>query len=168
VAEEAQRSRAQTESGTYRAVAANKATQGQIAAYTGRLASGLSRDRKAVGVVVAINGRVTGADLFADPHLFRQQTPKLLKSYALDAIQAKSGAGPKKAPSRSEAQRLLIDADRGEQRTTARTGSTVNVETENSSTVVFDAAAPAWPAAPAGPGDRSGKADPAHRNIYRK
>jgi hypothetical protein len=39
-----------------------------------------------VGAVVAIDGKVQLADVFASPSLFRQYWPKLLKSYELEAI----------------------------------------------------------------------------------
>ena len=166
VAQEAARTRSQTQSGTYRAVAANYSMQQQIAAYTKSLGSRLAKDRRALGLVVAINGKVTAADLFADPHLFQQQLPKILKSHALDAAQEKAGwakLSTKPKPSTSAAQQLLKDADTGAKRTTARTGATINSERENSSTVVFDAA-PQGPAS----GPAGAAAEPAHRNIYRK
>jgi hypothetical protein len=41
-----------------------------------------------VGVVVAINGRVQLADIFANPSLFHLYWPKLLRSYGLEALSA--------------------------------------------------------------------------------
>jgi hypothetical protein len=42
-----------------------------------------------VGVVVAVGGRIISADVFASPKLFRAYWPKMLKSYALEAITAR-------------------------------------------------------------------------------
>ena len=86
VAQETAKTKSQTRSGTYRAVATNKATQQQITSYTQTLNTQLAKDKRALGLVVAINGRVTVADVFADSHLFHKQLSKILKSYALDAV----------------------------------------------------------------------------------
>ncbi len=44
------------------------------------------RDRKAVGVVVAVNGRIVWADVFASPAMFNKYWPKLVRSYAAEAM----------------------------------------------------------------------------------
>jgi hypothetical protein len=44
------------------------------------------RDRKAVGVVVAVNGRVIWSDVFASTELLEKYWPKLVRSYASEAI----------------------------------------------------------------------------------
>lgn len=44
------------------------------------------RDRKALGVVVAVHGRIVWADVFADPGLFNRYWPKLVRSYAAEAM----------------------------------------------------------------------------------
>jgi ARG/rhodanese/phosphatase superfamily protein len=51
------------------------------------------RDRKAVGVVVAVNGRIIWADVFASTELLERYWPKLVRSYASEAVvtRAKSG-----------------------------------------------------------------------------
>lgn len=46
---------------------------------------GALKGRNVVGVVVAINGEVVWADLFADSRLFERYWPKLLRSYAVEA-----------------------------------------------------------------------------------
>jgi len=43
------------------------------------------RDRNAVGVVVAVNGRLIWADIFASTDLLRKYWPKLARSYAAEA-----------------------------------------------------------------------------------
>ena len=47
---------------------------------------GQLRDRNAVGVVVAVNGRVIWADVFASTDLLAKYWPKLVRSYASEAI----------------------------------------------------------------------------------
>src|SRR5579863_6749615 len=58
------------------------------------------RDRNAVGVVVAVNGRIIWADVFASTELLEKYWPKLVRSYASEAVvtRAKDGdAGVKDA-----------------------------------------------------------------------
>ena len=60
-----------------------------------------------VGLVVAVNGRVAWADLFAAPELFERYRAKLLQSYVVEAMRAgESGA---KTPTVAEAQDFLRD-----------------------------------------------------------
>jgi len=44
------------------------------------------RDRNAVGVVVAVNGRIIWADVFASTDLLNKYWPKLVRSYASEAV----------------------------------------------------------------------------------
>jgi len=44
------------------------------------------RDRSAVGVVVAVNGRIIWADVFASTELLQKYWPKLVRSYASEAV----------------------------------------------------------------------------------
>lgn len=44
------------------------------------------RDRNAVGVVVAVNGRIIWADVFASSDLLSKYWPKLVRSYASEAV----------------------------------------------------------------------------------
>jgi ARG and Rhodanese-Phosphatase-superfamily-associated Protein domain len=67
--------------------------------------------RGAVGVVVAINGRLVWADVFPSAELFRKYWPKLLRSYVLEA--QGSPGGTKIVPSWKDALAFLL-ADRGE------------------------------------------------------
>jgi len=62
------------------------------------------RDQHAVGVVVAVGGRIIWADLFASTALLEKYWPKLVRSYAAEAITTQSG---EKAVSVAEAQQFL-------------------------------------------------------------
>jgi len=44
------------------------------------------RDQHAVGVVVAVNGRMVWADIFASTNLLERYWPKLVRSYAAEAV----------------------------------------------------------------------------------
>jgi hypothetical protein len=45
----------------------------------------------AVGLIVALNGKVAGADLFDQPHTAEVLWAKLVRSYVLDALQGRAG-----------------------------------------------------------------------------
>lgn len=62
-------------------------TQKLNPAYVKALASGISSGRHVVGAVAAVNGKVIAADIFSSPTLFRKLWPKLLRSYAADAVE---------------------------------------------------------------------------------
>jgi len=62
------------------------------------------RDQHAVGVVVAIGGRIIWADLFASTALLEKYWPKLVRSYAAEAITTQRG---EKAVGVAEAQQFL-------------------------------------------------------------
>jgi hypothetical protein len=66
------------------------------------------RDRNAVGVVVAVNGRIIWADVFASTELLEKYWPKLVRSYASEAVvtRAKSGEA-----SMAQAQAFLADME---------------------------------------------------------
>jgi hypothetical protein len=64
------------------------------------------RDRHAVGVVVAVNGRVIWADVFANTSLLEKYWPKLVRSYAAEAVVARAST-KLSPPSQDVAQRFL-------------------------------------------------------------
>ncbi len=51
------------------------------------------RDRKAVGVVVAVNGRIIWSDVFASTELLEKYWPKLVRSYASEAVVSRVKGG---------------------------------------------------------------------------
>lgn len=60
--------------------------------------------RKAIGVVIAINGRVMWADIFASTDLLAKYWSKLMHSYVAEAMTSSSSA---KAPEQSEAEQFI-------------------------------------------------------------
>jgi hypothetical protein len=64
------------------------------------------RQRKAVGVVVAVNGRLIWADLFASTGLLEKYWPKLIRSYAAEALTEGKGSAQ---PDLKDAQEYLQD-----------------------------------------------------------
>jgi len=71
------------------------------------------RAQNAVGAVVAVNREIVWADVFASPSLLEKYWPKLIRSYAAEAVSSWPGRAKWgwAAPSVSEAQRFLDDFD---------------------------------------------------------
>jgi hypothetical protein len=86
------------------------------------------RDRSAVGVVVAVNGEIIWADIFANTSLLEKYWPKLVRSYAAEAVvnQAKSHAADLKSAQQFidnlESRREIIESEPGLYRHTEITG----------------------------------------------
>jgi len=66
------------------------------------------RDRKAVGVVVAVNGRIIWADVFASTELLERYWPKLVRSYASEAVVTRAKGGD---VSSAQAEAFLADIE---------------------------------------------------------
>ena len=66
------------------------------------------RDRKAVGVVVAVNGRIIWSDVFASTELLEKYWPKLVRSYASEAVVTRAKGGE---ASLAQAEAFLADMD---------------------------------------------------------
>lgn len=62
----------------------------------------------ASGVIIAVNGRVLWADLFASPDLLAKYWPKLFNSYVAEAVTAGRGSG---SPSLERAQEWIAHLD---------------------------------------------------------
>lgn len=66
------------------------------------------KDRNAVGVVVAVDGRIIWADLFASTELLEKYWPKLVRSYASEAVVTRAKGAE---VSEKEAQAFLEDME---------------------------------------------------------
>lgn len=66
------------------------------------------RDKNAVGVVVAVNGEIVWADIFASTQLLQKYWPKLVRSYATEAVITRAKAAQ---VSTKEAQKFLDTLD---------------------------------------------------------
>ncbi len=60
----------------------------QLRPYTDQLVQPVLKTDNVVGAIVAVNGKVESMDIFEATPLFKKLWPKLLKSYALDALNA--------------------------------------------------------------------------------
>ena len=73
-----------------------------------------SRPAGAAGAVFSINGRIVGLELFDAPETWQKLSPKLVRSYALDAIDHAGGSQP-----------ALVDEARAFMAAIAGTGQTM-------------------------------------------
>ena len=117
-------------SSSYKVLEENKEFKSIIDGATNRLQrdyekalKGALKGRKVTGVIVAINGEVVWADLFADAELFEHYWPKLMRSYVIEAmsVAAKESATASVHAAESflfelheESGRQIIDTEPGE------------------------------------------------------
>ncbi len=73
-------------SGTYSAIVENEPLRAEREDYVEAVLPRVLAHEDAVGVVVAINGEIVGADLYRSHELFRKLARKLLDAYAQEAI----------------------------------------------------------------------------------
>jgi hypothetical protein len=86
------------------------------------------RDQNAVGVVVAVKGKIIWADIFASKELLNKYWPKLLQSYAAEAFSASNGRGDADLKAAQEfvdnwkTRHEVVDSEPGLYRETEMTG----------------------------------------------
>ena len=93
-----------TSTGTLKSVYEDKAVNRKLEAYERALRDSLSAE-SIVGVVAVIGNKVISADVFANHYLFHAYWPKMLKSYALEAVSTKSAG--KQQVMKAEAEAFL-------------------------------------------------------------
>jgi hypothetical protein len=86
----------------------NKEVVGRLDNYVSAIRKSFP-ESQAVGAVVAVNGRLIWIDRFASNSLFKQYWPKLIRSYAMEAI--RSGSGQSSPPTFEEAMRFASARD---------------------------------------------------------
>lgn len=118
---------------TYQEVYASKQVGAQMDDYLRALEREVLKPG-VVGVVVARNGQVVWADVFAGQRLFAAYWPKLLKSYVVDALGDNTS---EKRPTVEEASRYLRVRE-GTVSTTTQAGVYQLVKTEQAAYAVFE------------------------------
>ena len=99
---------------SYARVMENKAVQQKVDAVAEPMARNYEsvirqlRDKNAVGVVVAVNGEIVWADIFASTQLLQKYWPKLARSYATEAVVTRAKAAE---ASNKDAQKFLDDLE---------------------------------------------------------
>lgn len=92
----------------------------------------------AIGYAVVINGKVVGADVYANADLFRRLWPKLLQASVMEAVGEKK-AGLKWTPAKAEAiSAFLADAAKGKRTEKKLARDMVEVQRETAHNVYFE------------------------------
>jgi len=123
----------QTGTDTYQEVYANRKVAAQLEDYVKTLEREVIQPG-VVGVVVARNGQLVWADVFANSTLFARYWPKLLKSYAVDAM----GDYTSDARPGTEAARRYLEERAGKTTTAGAAGIYQLIKTENPRYAVFE------------------------------
>ena len=66
-----------------------------------------------IGVVIAVNGKISSGDVYPSNGLFRKMWPKLVRAAAAEAVASKQVAAPA-APAAAEAEKFLAEAQTGD------------------------------------------------------
>ena len=91
------------------------------------------KDKNAVGVVVAVNGEIVWADIFASSDLLAKYWPKLVRSYAAEAVTSRSRhaeldqESAQKFLNELEGRRQVVESEPGLFRHTETTGDSFRV-----------------------------------------
>jgi len=93
------------------------------------------RDRSAVGVVVAVNDQIIWADLFASTALLEKYWPKLIRSYAAEALTRSTGPG---RPDLKAAQSFLEDFEARHETVESEPGVFRRTELQGESFTAFE------------------------------
>ncbi len=70
----------------------------------------VNKEKDAIGYAVAINGKISNADIYGSGALFKKLWPGLLRSAVIEAV-AQRGQSTKKPPDGSEVKRVLAGAE---------------------------------------------------------
>jgi uncharacterized protein (DUF1810 family) len=128
--------------GTYDAIVSNEKLAASRADYLGILLPRIEKTKDAVGLVVAIDGRVQSADVYGSSALFHKLARKLLESYAQEALLSPKSAAPAAfpaAPSVDEARSFLRASATGAREKTEKVAeSTTRTTIRKEQTVVFE------------------------------
>ena len=161
------------ETGAYRVGASESEVAKAAQAYVDALVPKLSADREAIGVVVAVDGKVVSADVYQSQALFRKLQTKLLAAHARDAATSSlQGHARPEAPARASAQQFLQDARKGGTVSRRQSGDAEMTRVEAERAVGFQTKAAAAPGAPPGETmlhenyygrDRESRGDASHR-----
>lgn len=95
-------------------------------------------DKNIVGILVAINGKLEGADIFSHPKIFERVRSKLVRSYSLEALGAASKA--KKGvvvPGQKDVEAFLLDLHKASIKTEKKQGDHENFKMEGKSFMGF-------------------------------
>jgi hypothetical protein len=115
VAEKAQALKGQTATGTYRTVAEGAAGEAAVKPYREAVRGALDKlpeKARLIGLIAAINGRVTSVDVFGSPALFAAYRDRLLESIFVSAADVPAAATPAAPPSAAQVRGFIEEAEK--------------------------------------------------------
>jgi len=129
-------------SGAFTANYVDKEVLKRLQPFQDALGLSVSKQERVVGVVVAINGKIETVDVFESTPLFLKLWPQLLKSYALDALQAAEAEDARKSATPGDAEAFLASILRDQEEGTRKTdGGLVVSRHETKDAISFSAGA---------------------------
>jgi len=112
----------------------DKSVNSKLETYQDAFKDRLSGDN-VIGVVAAIGNRIISADVFANHFLFEAYWPKILKSYALEALSAKDKGSTKVS---KDAVEEFLSRAQGENTTKTQSGVYRLAESQSGSHASFE------------------------------
>jgi hypothetical protein len=106
--------------------------------YINDLAPAIKTKKHLTGLVVAVNGQFTTADIYESEELFAKLFDKLLRAAAVEAATEYQKGKDFAIPSKSAAQEFLSDADTSKERYVQVNADTILCITETQDKVIFD------------------------------
>jgi hypothetical protein len=129
----------ETASGTFTANYSEADSIDRLTPFLNELLKPIDATDNVVGVIVAVNGQVTSMDVFASTPLFRKLWPKLLKSYALDAVNADDGQAIANTAKRDQALAFLQETAKAQGDKIDTHGDLAVLQRENERALLFSA-----------------------------
>ena len=126
-----------TASGTFAKNYSDEQVARQLEPYLAALHEPIAKQDRIVGVMIAVNGEMQSVDVFESTPLFRKLWPKLLKSFALDAISAASDEELDAGVSLAEARRCFAEMNAGQADQIAAESGAVLARRSSGETVGF-------------------------------
>jgi len=96
------------------------------------------KDKDVIGFAVAINGKVTSADVYANAELFRKLWPKLLHAAATEAVALKKDGAKVPAVKGDAVTAFLAEVAKGKRTVTAAGKDGREVQLETTKSVLFE------------------------------
>jgi hypothetical protein len=146
--------------GTYNGIVENRAIRAERSDYVNSLYPRFEKTDDAVGIVVAINGEVTAADVYCSSTLFHKLARKLIESYALEALLARDQAKGTAAPNKETALYFLIETSKASGKNEKVAPSIHRTTRETQEAVVYEYVESG--------GDSASKPQVLHKNFVKK
>ncbi len=108
----------------------------------------MAESRQVIGVIVAINGKPHSIDVFESTPLFQKLWPKLLKSYALDALGHSQEAQAEKTCDAAAAVEFLKQASEAQVASQGEKAGVSLTHRENDAVACFTVSKPVYEGAP--------------------